>query len=102
MTGRRCPSRGGAVAEEAATSFTRADIAALFRGGVENRALALELVCGADSWCNRHCKTSPVVLEGLGGQVWPNIGRKPTRKLRIENQQSAAERSGNGFATESA
>ena len=52
--------------------------------------MALELVCGADFWCNRHCKTSPVVLEGFWGQVWPKIGRKPTRKLRIENQQSAA------------
>ncbi len=25
--------------------------------------MALELVCGADFWCNRHCKTSPVDLE---------------------------------------
>ncbi len=65
-------------------------IAALCRGGIENPELALELVCGADCWCNRHCKTSPVDLEGFWGQVCPKIGRKPTRKLRIENQQSAA------------
>ncbi len=30
--------------------------------------MALELVCGADCWCNRHCKTSPVVLEGFWGE----------------------------------
>ena len=65
-------------------------IAALCRGGIENRELAFELVCGAVFWCNRHCRTSPVVLEGLWGQAWPKIGRKPTRRLRIENQQSAA------------
>jgi hypothetical protein len=67
-----------------------AAIAALCRGGLENRELALELVCGVDFWCNRHCKTSPVVVEGFWGQVWPKIGRKPTRKFRIENQQYAA------------
>jgi hypothetical protein len=33
--------------------------------------MALEVVCGADFWCNRHCRTSPVVLEGFWGQVWP-------------------------------
>ncbi len=43
--------------------------------------MALELVCGADFCCNRHCKTSPVVLEGFGGQVWPKIGRKPTQQI---------------------
>ena len=58
--------------------------------GPLSHEMALELVCGADFWCNRHCRTSPVVLEGFWGQVWPKIGRKPTRKLRIENQQSAA------------
>ena len=31
--------------------------------------IALGLVCGADFWCNRHCETSPVVLEGFWGQV---------------------------------
>ena len=53
--------------------------AALCRGGIENRELALELVYGADFWCNRHCRTSPVVLEGFWGQVWPKIGRKPAQ-----------------------
>ena len=50
--------------------------------------MALELVCGADCWCNRHCMTSPVVLEGCWGQVWPKIGRKPTQKseFRIANE----------------
>ncbi len=43
--------------------------------------MALELVCRADFWCNRHCKTSPVDLEGFGGQVWPKIGRKPTQQI---------------------
>ncbi len=43
--------------------------------------MALELVCRADFWCNRHCKTSPVDLDGSGGQVWPKIGRKPTHKF---------------------
>ncbi len=61
-------------------------IAALCRGGIENQELALELVCGADFWCNRHCKASPVVLEGFWGQVWPKIVPKPTRKLRIEKK----------------
>ena len=41
--------------------------------------MALEFVCRADFWCNRHCRTTPVVLEGFGGQVWPKICRKPTR-----------------------
>jgi hypothetical protein len=48
--------------------------------GIENRELALELVCGADFWCNRHCKKSPLVLEGFWGQVWPKFGRKPAHK----------------------
>ena len=41
--------------------------------------MALELVCGADFWCNRHCRTSPVVMQGFWGQVWPKIGRKPEK-----------------------
>ena len=45
--------------------------------------MALELVCGADFWCNRHCRTSPVVLEGFGGQVWPKTGQKQ-RKPKID------------------
>ncbi len=44
--------------------------------------MALKLVCGADFWCNRHCRTSPVVLEGFWGQVWPKISQKP-RKTKI-------------------
>ena len=50
--------------------------------------MVLELVCGADFWCNRHCRTSPVVLEGLGGQIWPNIGTKPAQQsdFRIANE----------------
>ncbi len=42
--------------------------------------MAFELVCGADFWCNRHCRTSPVDLECFWGQVWPKINRKPARK----------------------
>ncbi len=34
--------------------------------------VALSLVCGADFGCNRHCRTSPVVLEGS------KFGRKST------------------------
>ena len=50
--------------------------------------MVLELVCGADFWCNRHCRTSPVVLEGFWGQLWPKIGRKPAHKseFRIANE----------------
>jgi hypothetical protein len=49
--------------------------------------MILELVCGADFWCNRHCRTSPVVLEGCWGQVWPNLGRKPENsEFRIANE----------------
>ncbi len=49
--------------------------------------IALELVWGADFWCNRHYKTSPVVLEGMWGQVWPTIGRKPEKsEYRVANE----------------
>ena len=45
------------------------------------------LVCGADFCCNLHCRTSPVVLEGFWGQVWPKIGRKPEKsEYRIANE----------------
>jgi hypothetical protein len=50
--------------------------------------MALELGCGADFWCNRHCRTSPVVLEGFWGQVWPKIGGKPAQtgpEIRIQD-----------------
>jgi hypothetical protein len=47
-----------------------------------------DLVCGANFWCNRHCRTSPVVLDVFGGQVWPKIGRRPAQKsdLRLGNE----------------
>ena len=49
--------------------------------------MALELVCGADFWCKRHCRTSPVVLEGFWGQVWPKIRRKQEKsEYRIANE----------------
>ena len=49
--------------------------------------MVLELVCGADLWCNQHCRTTPVVLEGFWGQVWPKIGRKPEKsEFRIANE----------------
>ncbi len=32
---------------------------------------------------NRHCRTSPVVLEGCWGQVWPKIGRKPAQNSEL-------------------
>ncbi len=38
--------------------------------------IAFKLVCGAHLWCNRHCRTSPVVLERFWGEVWPKICRK--------------------------
>jgi hypothetical protein len=43
--------------------------------------MTLEFVCGADFWYKRHCRTSPVVLEGFWGKVWTKIGRQPTRKF---------------------
>ena len=42
--------------------------------GPLSHEIALELVCGAGFWW--HCRTSPVVLEGWWGQVWPKIGQK--------------------------
>ena len=52
------------------------------RGGPPPPKMALELVCRAHFWGNRHCRTSPVVLEGFWGQVWPKIGQKQ-RKTKI-------------------
>ena len=54
-----------------------------------NRYVEEELVCRCDfllcvcCYCSRHCKTSPVVLEGFGSQVWPNpkMGRKSARQF---------------------
>ncbi len=43
------------------------------------RAMVLEWVGGADFWCKGHSRTSPVVLEGFGDQVWPKIDRKPAK-----------------------
>ena len=54
--------------------------------------MALELVCGADFWCNRHCRTSPVVLEEFWGQVWPKIGRKPRSGTDISPRFRVLER----------
>ena len=39
------------------------------------------LACGADLWCNGHCKTSPADLEWFWGKVWPKIGRNSARKF---------------------
>ena len=50
-------------------------------GFVGRHEMALELVCRADFWCNLHCKTSPVDLEGFWGQVRPKIGRKPAQEF---------------------
>ena len=41
--------------------------------------VALELVCGADVWCSLHFKTSPMVLDGFWGNIWPKPDRTPTR-----------------------
>ncbi len=49
--------------------------------------MALKLVCGADFWCNRHCKTSPVVLEGFWDQVWQKFCRKLEKsEYRVANE----------------
>ena len=64
--------------------YQRPYIAALCRGGIENRELALELVCGADFWCNRHCKTSPVEREEFWGQVFQKIYQKPNPQISVQ------------------
>jgi hypothetical protein len=49
--------------------------------------MALELACGADFWCNRHCKTSPVDPEEFWG-IWPNIDQKQEEtKLKYQNSE---------------
>ncbi len=50
--------------------------------------MALQLVCGVDFWCYRHCRTSPVFLEWFLGQVWPKFSRRLAHKseLRIANE----------------
>ncbi len=52
--------------------------------------MALELASGADFWCNRHCKTNPVDLEGSRGQVlvvlggfWKVSGRGEGGKINL-------------------
>ena len=63
-----------------------------FIGGCDFRIpncheMVLELVWGADFWFNRHCRTSPVVLEGFWGQAWPKLGRKSEKsEYRIANE----------------
>ena len=42
--------------------------------------LALEFVCRAEFWCNRHCKTSHVDLDGFAGQVLLSIGQKSAHR----------------------
>ena len=37
-----------------------------------------------DFWCNRHCRTSPVVLEGFGGQVLAENRPKTDPKIRMD------------------
>ncbi len=63
------------------TSLNTVSLAVHWGGGevrIPNcHGMVLDLVCGALFWCNRHCRTSPVVLEGFWRQVWPEIGRKP-------------------------
>ncbi len=76
------PAPGGCRAEPGVVRFwvpegSRAEI-------FGRHGMALELVCRADFWCNRHCKTSPVVLEGFRGQVWPKISRKPAPSKQID------------------
>jgi hypothetical protein len=65
--------------------------------------MALELVCGADVWYNRHCRTSPVVLERFWGQVWPNIDREPTQQIpaRLPSQSMHTRFTAEGCATPS-
>jgi hypothetical protein len=38
--------------------------------------MTLELVCGADFWCRRNCRTSPVDLEGFRGHGLAEIQPK--------------------------
>ncbi len=49
--------------------------------------MALELVCGVDFWCNLHCRTSPVVPEGLGAK----FGRESAKNLEKSEYRVATE-----------
>ena len=51
--------------------------------------MALELVSRADCLSNRHCKTSPVDLEGSRGQVWPTKCTHSTMLGRIRGRAGA-------------
>ncbi len=52
--------------------------------------MELKLVWGANFGCSRHCRTSPVVLEGFWGQVKPKLDKKPRQtknsEYRIANE----------------
>ncbi len=37
--------------------------------------MASELVCRVYFWCNRHCKTNPVDLDGFGAKALPKIAK---------------------------
>ena len=91
-----CPGQNAnfkyTIPSEASHGYRYPEYAERFIGGGEFRIpncheMSLELVCGADFWCNRHCRTSPVVLKGFWGQVWPKISRKPEKsEYRIANE----------------
>ena len=53
--------------------------------------MVLELVCGADFWCNRLCRTSPVVLEGLWGpslaENRPKTGKNQNSELPVNRYE---------------
>ncbi len=49
--------------------------------------MALELVCEVHVWCNRHCRTSPVVLERFWGPSLAENQPKIDPKIRIQNCQ---------------
>ncbi len=55
--------------------------------------MVLELVWGADFWCNRQCRTTPVVLDGFLGEVWPKI----VRKLEKSEHRNANEPLSRGY-----
>ncbi len=53
--------------------------------------MALELVCRADFWCNRHCTTSPVVLEGCGAKFGRKSAENRPKKFRPDCLQVPTE-----------
>ncbi len=71
--------------------FARDFWAQRFIGGSDFRIpncheIALELVCGADCWCNRHCRTTPRRSRGVLG---PSLAENQpkTRNIKIPNCQ---------------